>query len=111
VTTDTCALVVALAAPAAWLGGAAAVLGVLAGGALALVNFRWLAARAVAATSHAAVGGAWSIGAGLRLAAFAVACAALLGLDWAHPVALLAGLGVLPCALIVEGLRAARQER
>lgn len=112
VTADACALVLALAAPAAWLGGAAGGLGVLAGGALALVNFRWLAARAVAVAPRA--GGAarlWSIGAGLRLAVFAAACAVLLGLGWAHPVALLAGLAVLPCAVIVEGLRAAGEER
>jgi hypothetical protein len=83
-----------------------------AGGALGLVNFRWLAARAVAVTSSgAAAGGAWSVGAGLRLAALAVACGALLGLEWAHPVALLAGLGVLPCAVVVEGLRGAGEER
>ena len=40
VTLDTCAVVAALAAVAAWLGGAPAGLGVLAGGALAMVNFR-----------------------------------------------------------------------
>ncbi len=112
VTAATCALVAALAAPAGWLGGSTAALGVLAGGALAVVNFRWLAARAVAVASSAGVaGGAWLVGAGLRLAAFAAACAVLLALEWAHPVALLAGLSVLPCAVIVEGLRAASRER
>ena len=76
------------------------------------MNFRWLAARAVAVASSAGVaGGAWLVGAGLRLAAFAAACAVLLALEWAHPVALLAGLSVLPCAVIVEGLRAASRER
>lgn len=111
VTAGTCALVAALAAPAGWLGGQTAALGVLAGGALAVVNFRWLAARAVAAASSAGVaGGAWLVGTGLRLAAFAAACAVLLALEWAHPVALLAGLSVLPLALIVEGLRAASTE-
>jgi len=110
VTAATCALVAALAAPAGWLGGSTAALGVLAGGALAVVNFRWLAARAVASSAGVA-GGAWLVGAGLRLAAFAAACAVLLALEWAHPVALLAGLSVLPCAVIVEGLRAASRER
>src|SRR5881409_2796039 len=104
VTAATCALVAHLAAPAGWLGGSTAALGV--------VNFRWLAARAVAVASSAGVaGGAWLVGAGLRLAAFAAACAVLLALEWAHPVALLAGLSVLPCAVIVEGLRAASRER
>ena len=114
VTAATCALVALLAAPAGWLGGSTAALGVLAGGALAVVNFRWLAARAVAvavASSAGVAGGAWLVGAGLRLAVFAAACAVLLALEWAHPVALLAGLSVLPCAVIVEGLRAASRER
>src|SRR5947199_348825 len=48
VTAATCVLVALLAAPAGWLGGSTAALGVLAGGALAVVNFRWLAAPAVA---------------------------------------------------------------
>ncbi|HKB25870.1 MAG TPA: ATP synthase subunit I [Methylomirabilota bacterium] len=110
VTADACALALALAAPAAWLAGAAAALGVLAGGALALLNFRWLATRALAVTAGDARG-AWAIGAGIRLAALAAASAVLLGLEWAHPVALLAGLAVLPCAVIVEGLRDAGGER
>src|SRR2546428_1478835 len=112
VTAAACALVALLAAPAGWLGGPTAALGVLAGGALAVVNFRWLAARAVVVASSAGVaGGAWLLGARLRLAAFAAACAVLLALQWAHPVALLARLSVLPCAVIVEGLRAASRER
>jgi len=111
VTVETCALVAVLAVPTGWLGGPTAALGVFAGGALAVVNFRWLAARAVAVASSASVaGGAWLVGAGLRLAAFAAACAVLLALEWAHPLALLAGLSVLPWAVIVEGLRAANGE-
>jgi ATP synthase I subunit len=110
VSAATCALVAALAGPAAWLGGPTAALGVLAGGALAVVNFRWLVARAVASSAGVA-GGAWLVGAGLRLTAFAAAFAGLLALEWAHPVALLAGLTVLPCTVIVEGLRAASGER
>jgi len=112
VTAAACVLGVVLAIPAGWFGGPTVALGVLAGGALAVVNFRWLAARAVAVASSAGVaGGAWLVGAGFRLAAFAAACALLLALEWAHPVALLAGLSVLPCAVIVEGLRAASRER
>src|SRR5437867_12940414 len=90
VTAATCALVALLAAPAGWLGGSTAALGVLAGGALAVVNFRWLAARAVAvavASSAGVAGGAWLVGAGFRLAAFAAACAVRCARGWARPVA------------------------
>jgi len=112
VTLDTCAAVAALAALVAWLGGASAGVGVLAGGALAVGNFRWLTARASAAT---AAGGeqasAWLVGAGLRFAACTAACALLLTTGWAHPVALVAGFTVLPCDLIARGLAASRAER
>ena len=47
VTVETCALVLALAAAAVILGGMPAAVGVLAGGAIAVVNFRWLAALGV----------------------------------------------------------------
>ena len=112
VTLDTCAAVAALAAVAAWLGGASAGLGVLAGGVLAVVNFRWLVARASAATAAGnAAASAWLVGAGLRFAACTVACALLLTTGWAHPVALVAGFTVLPCDLIARGLAGARTER
>jgi ATP synthase I chain len=111
VTRDVCALGATLALAAAWVGGAAAALGVGAGIVLALGNFRWLASRAVSATTAAtSVRAGWSLGAGLRLAALAAACAALLATGRAHPVALVIGLSVLPCALIGHGLRTAREE-
>src|SRR2546429_9067074 len=62
VSAVTCALVAVLAAPAWWLGGPTAALGVLAGGALAVVNFRWLVARAITSSAGVA-GGAWVGGA------------------------------------------------
>src|SRR2546428_7563810 len=69
VPLDTCAAVAALAAVAAWLGGAPAGLGVLAGGALAVVNFRWLVVRASAATAAGnAAASAWLVRAGPRVA-------------------------------------------
>jgi ATP synthase I subunit len=112
VTLDTCAAAAALAGVAAWLGGSPAGLGVLAGGALAVVNFRWLVARASAATAAGnAAASAWLVGAGLRFAACTVACALLLTTGWAHPVALVAGFTVLPCDLIARGLAGARTER
>ncbi|PYM31273.1 MAG: hypothetical protein DME15_18270 [Candidatus Rokuibacteriota bacterium] len=110
VTLDVCAAVAALAALGAWLGGAPAALGVLAGGALAVVNFRWLAARAAAAiAAGGAPAAAWLLGAGLRFAACMVACGLLLVSGWAHPVALVAGFSVLPCAVIARGLASARE--
>jgi hypothetical protein len=111
VTLDTCALVALAAAVAAWLGGAPSAVGVLAGGALAVGNFRWLVARAGLATATGGVSsGAWLIGAGLRFAACAAACALLLATGWAHPIALLAGFTVLPCDLVTRAL-AVRGER
>lgn len=112
VTRDLCALGLPAALMGAWLGGVSVGVGIAAGVALALGNFRWLVARACAPADTPAAGRAlWSIGAGLRLAAFGALCAAVLATGWAHPVALVAGLTALPCALVGHGLRAARQER
>jgi len=84
---------------------------VLAGGALAVVNFRWLVARAAIATATgSASAAAWIVGAGLRFAACAGACGILLAYGWAHPIALVAGFTVLPCDLIARGLESARTE-
>ena len=111
VTLDTCAAVAALAALGWWLLGAPIGLGVLAGGALAVVNFRWLVARAAIATATgSASAAAWILGAGLRFAACAGACGILLAYGWAHPIALVAGFTVLPCDLIARGLESARTE-
>ena len=111
VTLDTCAASAVLAALGGWLLGAPIGLGVLAGGALAVVNFRWLVARAAIATATgSASAAAWIVGAGLRFAACAGACGILLAYGWAHPIALLVGFTLLPCDLIVRGLAAARAE-
>jgi hypothetical protein len=112
VTRDVCALGAALALAAAWLGGAAGAVGAAAGVALALGNFRWLASRAsTSGGTPDAARALWSMTAGLRFIALGGLCAALLATGWAHPVALVAGLTALPCALVGHGLRAARQER
>ena len=111
VTVATGAGAVMIALPFAWLAGSPAALGILAGGALALLNFRWLTARAdVAAAAPGFAGALWYLGAVLRFALVATVAGALFVSGWAHPVALLAGLTVLPCALVVFGLHAARQE-
>ena len=112
VTLDTCAAAATLAALAWWLAGESAGLGVLVGGVLAVVNFRWLVARAAIATATgSASAAAWILGAGLRFAACAGACGILLAYGWAHPIALVAGFTVLPCDLIARGLESARTER
>jgi ATP synthase I chain len=105
VTLDTCAVVGLLTAVAAWLGGLPAALGILAGGALAVGNFRWLVTRAGLATARGGVStGGWLIGAGLRFGACTVGCALLLAGGWAHPITLLAGFTVLPCDLVARAL-------
>jgi hypothetical protein len=111
VTRDVCALGAALALLGGWLGGAPGAVGVAAGAALAVGNFRVLVSRACASAAPAGTARAlWSVGAGLRFAVLAGLSAALLTTGWAHPVALVAGLTTLPCALIGHGLGAARQE-
>lgn len=110
VTRDVCALGAALVLTAAWLGGTAGALGAAAGVCLAVGNFRWLVSRVPTPSGAAEASALWSMTAGLRFIAFGAVCAALLASGWAHPVALVAGLTTLPCALVGHGLRAARQE-
>jgi ATP synthase I chain len=107
------AMLVALApvaAGGAFLAGWPGAIGSLAGGFISLGSFRWIA--------HAAARASMSSGrTGLALSALAVGARhlALFGvLAWvlwsgaAHPVALLAGLSVLPPIVIVLGLSEAR---
>ena len=110
VTLWSGAALAALALPALALGGSRAALGLVAGGALALLSFRWLAGRAVSLVPGAP-SSPWGIFATLRWIAVAVAVAALLVADVTHPAALLAGTVVLPCAVLALGWRAAREER
>jgi hypothetical protein len=76
-------------------------------------NFLWLTRRAgrigrgIATTSS---GAGWAVASGLRLLAIGVVCVVLLKLEVVHPVGLVAGLTVLPGMIIVEGLRAARED-
>jgi hypothetical protein len=110
--TRQVAIAVLLAAVAGgWLGGAPGALGVVAGGALGLASFRLLAARVRAVT---AVGpmltASWMVLAGLRFTALSGVAALLFVAGWAHPVAWLAGYSALPLALVVQGLRLAREE-
>ena len=111
VTRETTIAIVALALPAAWLGGASAGIGVLAAGLLTLVDFWWLARATFAAGASGAPRrelAGWMVAAGVRLTVLFAAFAALCAGGYAHPVAIVVGLTVLPCALIARGLRAVR---
>jgi hypothetical protein len=111
VTQRTAVAVLAGALAGGWLGGAPGALGVLAGGALAILSFRLLASRVAAATSNPAPAAPWVLLAGVRFAAVSGAAAALFVAGWAHPVAWLAGYSALPLAVVLQGLRLAREER
>ena len=109
VTIDAAILTGALALGGAWFGGRTVCFGILAGALLALADFWWLSARLEAVATSAPSAVAWLGTAGLRLAGVAVAVAALFVTGWFHPVGLVAGLAVLPCALVARGLRLARE--
>jgi hypothetical protein len=108
VTRETTIAVVALALPAAWLGGVSAGIGVLAAGLLSLGNFWWLSRTASGAGASGArrrgLAG-WIVAAGARFTVLFAAFVALCAGGYAHPVAVVVGLTVLPCALIARGLR------
>ena len=112
VTVATTIVVVALALPAAFLAGAPAAVGVLAAGALTIGNFWWLFRAASAAgdpTVPRREAAGFMLGTGARLAVLFAAFAALCAGGYAHPVSVVVGLSVLPCALIAQGLRSARE--
>ena len=100
VTAESAVIVVVLAVVAATLGGA-----------LAIASFWRLAGDAASVWSATAASGRWLIASALRFGGLAAATAVLLVLDWAHPVALVFGLTILPCDLVAQGLRLARVQR
>ena len=110
VTRQTVAAVVVAMVAGGWLGGVPGAAGVLAGGALALGSFRWLAARVRAVSADATVSSGWIAVTGLRLAAVAALAALAFAGGWVHPIALLVGYTVLPVALVTQSLRLAREE-
>ena len=93
-----------LAVAAAILFGPGAAAGVIGGALVALLNFGGLAREAVQATGN----GRRRLRLGLRQLAVFATLGGLLVSDWTHPVAVAAGLLVLPPVLVVQGLHAAR---
>ena len=112
VTMSGLSAVLALSATAGWIAGAEGAAGVAGGGAIALVNFRWLARSvanvvALAREERTTVMGwhrRW-----FRHLLTVGALGLLLGSGWAHPLAVIVGLSVLPAVLVAQGLRAARE--
>jgi ATP synthase I chain len=100
--------VVMLAAPTALLVGLREAAGVAAGGGIAFGSFRWLA-RDAARFGTLGPGSAMRLlPIGLRQIAAFTGLAVLIGSGWTHPVAVAAGLALLPPVLVIQGLRAAR---
>jgi hypothetical protein len=102
-----------MSAGAWWLFGVPAAAGVGGGGAIALLNFRWLSrdlghAFAVVAEGRAGLARIGRIG--LRQFVMLGSLGLLVGQGWAHPVAIGLGLAALPPVLLVQGLLNARRE-
>jgi ATP synthase I chain len=107
VTLHCLVALAALVAGAGWLAGLPGAAGAAAGGAIALLHFRWLARGAVGALRGEGGFTLGLTGLGLRSAGAFGALALTLAGGWAHPLAVLAGLSVLPPVLIAEGVRSA----
>ena len=113
VTWTGAATVAAMTAGAWWLAGTAAAAGVGGGGAIALLNFRWLARDVGRATALVAEGGGGvgRIGrVGLRQLVTLTALGLLIAQGWAHPVGVGIGLAALPPVLLAQGLLDARKD-
>jgi hypothetical protein len=104
--------VAAMGAGAWWLAGVPAAAGVAGGGAIAFVNFRWLARdieRAVAVVVEGRAGLARIGRIGLRQFVTLGALGVLVAQGWAHPAAVGLGLAALPPVLLLQGLIHARR--
>jgi hypothetical protein len=112
VTWTGATAVAAMTAGAWWLAGAPAAAGVGGGGAIAIVNFRWLA-RDVGRAAALIAAGTPTLGrlsrVGLRQLVTLGALGALVAQGWAHPVAVAVGLAILPPVLLAQGLLDARR--
>src|SRR5437870_12262832 len=105
VSRDACVLGMAVAGPAAWLGGLDGALGAAAGAVIAVGNFRWLASRVTGGLdAGSTVRAVWTLAAVLRLAAPAAAVGPVLLRGHAQPLAGVWGLSVLPGVVGAVGL-------
>ena len=105
--------VAAITVGAWWVAGAPAAAGVGGGGAIALLNFRWLARDVSRATALIGEGGitVGRIGrVGLRQVVTFGALGVLIAQGWAHPVGVGIGLAALPPVLLAQGLLDARKD-
>jgi hypothetical protein len=95
-----------LAACAALLAGWPGAVGIVAGGLVSLGSFRWIASGVARAATPGVRGGLGlsALAVSVRHLALFGALAAVLGSGAAHPLALFAGLSVLPPLLIAFGL-------
>ena len=109
VTLETALAVALVAIGAMWLAGSTVGLGVIAGGVLVVGNLWWLASGVRSAARARTGPTRWALVAAMRLTVIAVACMLLFLSGLAHPIGVVVGLTVLPCALVVQGLRAARE--
>lgn len=110
VTWESGGAVAALSFLSGLIGGVPVAAGVGAGGVLAIANFRWLAGRVVGVLDGVPAPGGWALGFGLRLMALAAATAGLLASGWAHPLGIVVGFTILPCALVRQGFAGARAQ-
>ena len=74
------------------------------------MNFRGLAGRVVSVLGGVPAPGGWVLGFGLRMVGVAAATAGLMASGVAHPLGVVLGFTVLPCALVRHGLGQARAE-
>jgi len=105
--------VVVVAAGAGLTAGWPAAVGSLAGGFISLGSFHWIARGVARASAFPAARGLAlsALAVGVRHLVLFVALALALWSGAAHPVAVLAGLSLLPPILIALGLSAARPAR
>jgi ATP synthase I subunit len=109
VTMKTAIAVAAIALVAIWIVDGSVGLGVAIGGAIVIGNLWWLAAVATSAAKSHVHRARWAIVAAMRFGAIAVLVAVVLASGVAHPIGVVVGLAVLPCALIAQGLQSARE--
>jgi ATP synthase I subunit len=96
-----------------WVGGAPVAAGVAGGGAIALVNFRWLS-RDIGRAVSLVIEGRGSLARfgriGLRQFFTFGGLGLLIANGWVHPAAVGLGLAALPPVLFVQGLLHARKD-